>query len=316
MVPILDLGDLRAGDTVDFFFTTDINGVLTQLAGGALRCYKANNLTQTTLGFTLTVDFDGIVGLNHARLVMSDGFYVNASDYLIAIDTGTVGGVSLIGMPIARLSLANRLGVRTVLGLASANLDTQLAAIQADTDNLQTRVPATLQGGRMDSFVGAMAADVVTAASIANGAIDAATFAAGAIDAAAIAADAIGSSELAASAVTEIQTGLALAVDLATVASYIDTEIGAIKAKTDNLPASPAAVSDIAAALTATIADSIPADGTRPSIAQGIYMINQYLLERGVSGSTMTVYKADGTTPLFTISLNNPTTPTLISRAT
>ena len=58
--------------------------------------------------------------------------------------------------------------------------------------------------GQVDSRTVAMAADVVTAAAIANGAIDAATFAAGAIDAAAIAADAIGSSELATSAVDEI----------------------------------------------------------------------------------------------------------------
>ena len=54
--------------------------------------------------------------------------------------------------------------------------------IQADTDDIQTRLPAALVSGRMDASVGAMAADVVTAAAIAAGAIDAATFAAGAID--------------------------------------------------------------------------------------------------------------------------------------
>ena len=72
------------------------------------------------------------------------------------------------------------------------------------------------------------------------GALTSAAFAAGAIDNAAIAADAIGSSELAASAVTEIQSGLALASDLATIAGYIDTEVAAIKAKTDALPPDPA----------------------------------------------------------------------------
>lgn len=45
------------------------------------------------------------------------------------------------------------------------------AAIQADTDNIQTRLPAALVGGRMDVSVGAMAADVVTASAIAAGAI-------------------------------------------------------------------------------------------------------------------------------------------------
>lgn len=105
--------------------------------------------------------------------------------------------------------------VRTAVGLASANLDTQLTAIddfldteiaaikavtdmipnagalttiQADLDNIQTRLPATLVSGRIDASVGAMAAGVVTAASIATNAID---------------ADA-----LAADAVTEIGTGV------------------------------------------------------------------------------------------------------------
>lgn len=76
--------------------------------------------------------------------------------------------------------------------------------IMGDTNDIQTRLPAALVGGRMDSSIGAVAANAITAAGIADGAIDAATFAAGAIDAAAIAADAIGASELAASAVDEI----------------------------------------------------------------------------------------------------------------
>jgi hypothetical protein len=69
-------------------------------------------------------------------------------------------------------------------GASQASVD----AIQADTDDIQTRLPAALVGGRMDASVGAMAADVITAAAIAT--------------------DAIGSAELAASAITEIQAGL------------------------------------------------------------------------------------------------------------
>jgi hypothetical protein len=49
-------------------------------------------------------------------------------------------------------------------GLASA---AQATAIQADTDDIQTRLPAALVGGRMDSSVGAMANDVLTAAALA-----------------------------------------------------------------------------------------------------------------------------------------------------
>lgn len=105
----------------------------------------------------------------------------------------------------------------------------------------------------------------VNVGSVGTGGITAASFAAGAIDNAAIATDAIGSAELASSAVTEIQSGLSTldaagvrtAVGLATanldtqlsnIGGYIDTEVGAIKAKTDNLPSDPADASDIASA--------------------------------------------------------------------
>lgn len=106
--------------------------------------------------------------------------------------------------------------------------------VEASTTNargadIQSRLPSALVSGRIDASVGAMAANVLTAASIASdaitaakiadGAIDAATFAAGAINAAAIAADAITAAKIAtdaidadaiaASAVTEIQSGLA-----------------------------------------------------------------------------------------------------------
>lgn len=94
----------------------------------------------------------------------------------------------------------------------------------------------------------------------------------GAITAASIAADAITAAKVAADVTTEIQSGLATAANLATVAGYLDTEIAAIladtnelqtdwanggrldllidgiKAKTDNLPTDPADASDVAAA--------------------------------------------------------------------
>lgn len=101
----------------------------------------------------------------------------------------------------------------------------------------------------------------------------------GGITAASIAADAIGASELATDAVTEIAAGVwdrltnalttvgsagKLLVDnlnatvssrasqtsLDTVDDFLDTEVAAIKAKTDNLPSDPADASDIASAFT------------------------------------------------------------------
>lgn len=67
---------------------------------------------------------------------------------------------------------------------AGASISADIAGVQADTNDIQTRIPAALVSGRIDASVGAMASGVVTAT--------------------AIAADAIGASELAADAVAEI----------------------------------------------------------------------------------------------------------------
>jgi hypothetical protein len=74
--------------------------------------------------------------------------------------------------------------------------------------------------------------------------------------------------------------------------------------------------SEVADALEATIDDSIPADGSRPSVKQGIYMLTQFMTERSISSTTMTVKKPDGSTSLFTLTLDDDTTPTSVTRAT
>jgi hypothetical protein len=154
----------------------------------------------------------------------------------------------------------------------------------------------------------AIAADAITAAKIADGAIDAATFAAGAINAAAIAADAITDAKVAADVTIASVTGavgsvtgnvggnvtgsvgslgaqakldvnaevdtaisdaaLATAANLATAKTAID----GIKAKTDNLPASPAATGDIPSA--ATIASAVLTAADSAPIASNVKEVN------------------------------------------
>lgn len=123
---------------------------------------------------------------------------------------------------------------------------------------LEEAIYDALFAASANAFSGAAGSTTLTA--LASGSITAAVVATGAIDADAIAAD----------AVTEIQSGLATAAALSTVAGYLDTEIAAIladtnelqvdwtdggrldllidaiKAKTDNLPSDPADASVIA----------------------------------------------------------------------
>ena len=167
--------------------------------------------------------------------------------------------------------------------------------------------------------------EAITAAKIANGAISAAKFGSGAIDAAALAPD----------AGTEIGTAVwASATRTLTAATNITSTGGTTVPQTGDsfarIGAAGAGLTDLGGmsttmkaqveqeatdALTATVADSIPADGTRPSVASACYMICQGLFEGSISGTTWTVKKVDGSTTLFTVTLDS-TTPTSKTRAT
>jgi hypothetical protein len=160
----------------------------------------------------------------------------------------------------------------TISGRASASA---LTTAQADLDDIQTRLPAALISGRMDASVGAMAANVMTAAAAA------------------------------ADLTTELQTGLATAVSITTLTGYVDTEVAAIKAKTDNLPASPAAVSDIptatqnADALLKRDMTAVTGEAARSPLNAIRFLRNKW----SVSGATLTVTKEDDTTAAWTATL-------------
>lgn len=105
-------------------------------------------------------------------------------------------------------SRASQASVDTIDDYIDTEMAAALAAVDTEITTILSRLPAALVGGRMDASVGAMVADVITAAAIASAAITSAKFAAGAIDAAAVAPNAIDADALATDAVTEIQSGL------------------------------------------------------------------------------------------------------------
>ena len=148
---------------------------------------------------------------------------------------------------------------------------------------------------------------------------------------AAIAANAIGASELAADAVTEIQSGLATSAALSTLQTSVDdlptnAELAtALAAADDAVLAAIAALNNLSAATVLTqvnsaldtaLTDSVPADGALPTLRQASYMIGQFLFERDVSGTTLTVKKVNGSTTLMTFTLNDASAPTSITRTT
>lgn len=118
----------------------------------------------------------------------------------------TSGNLAGIGRRISDYTASSRLiTLEKAFPIAPANSDqfsiiglevmedtiAELAAIQSDTDNIQTRLPGTLDTGRMRCVVESMNANVVTLSAMAAGAIDSSVFAAGALDANALATDAV-----------------------------------------------------------------------------------------------------------------------------
>ena len=238
-------------------FTMAATDIVTLIADRALKATVDNRNLDVSAGGEAGLDWANIGSPTTAQNLSATNIDV---DQVVASVSGAVGSVTG--------------AVGSVTGLTAAT-------VHSDLDDIQARLPAALVVGRMDSSVGAMAADVVTAAAIANGAIDAATFAAGAIDAAAM--------NVTGSELTAIPWNAAW-----------DAEVQ----------------SEVEDALDVTIADSVPADGTRPSVRSGILQISRILMEMGIVGTTMTVYKEDGTTAAMTFTLNSATDPSAVTRAT
>jgi hypothetical protein len=101
---------------------------------------------------------------------------------------------------------------------------------------------------------------------------------------------------------------------LAAIAGYIDTEVAAIKAKTDNLPAAPAAVSDIptatqnADALLKRDMSAVTGEAARSPLNALRWLRNRW----GIAAGTLTVYKENDSdaawTAATTQTASNPTT--------
>ena len=170
------LGDFSATSVIDFKFTTfrPSTGAPFTLAGTpAVSVYKDNDITQSTAGVTLTVDFDGVTGLHHVRITTASDatFYANGGEFECVITTGTVDAVSVVGSCIGRFTLrsqaslypttagntldvnangeagidwANVGGQATTVGLANTTIAVtqQIASVSGSVNSVATRVTA------------------------------------------------------------------------------------------------------------------------------------------------------------------------------
>jgi hypothetical protein len=139
------------------------NGMTPFCTFGPVVVHATSTIVHTYRVTALTADrslYTGGVNLNQPAIanVRSGTTYGAASEYtgtlavpsptLVAIGVATDNTVGSYA-PTGGLDAA---GVRSAIGLASANLDIQLSGLQSDTNDIQTRLPAALVGGKMDSI--------------------------------------------------------------------------------------------------------------------------------------------------------------------
>jgi hypothetical protein len=105
------LGNFKKGQTIVYRFNTRAldQSPITFSGSPSIEVFK-NSVTESTDGVTLSVDYDGVTGLNSVTITTaSDGtFYDVGNDFDIVIASGTVDGVSVVGTKVATFSLENR----------------------------------------------------------------------------------------------------------------------------------------------------------------------------------------------------------------
>jgi hypothetical protein len=178
----------------------------------------------------------------------------------VASDVGTEIGTAVWATATRTLTANPGLdaaGIRTAVGLASANLDTQLGTIDTNVDavleDTGTTLPATLStiAGYIDTEVAA----IVTTLGTPAGASVSADIAAIKAETASILTD---TAEIGAAGAG--LTALASQSSVNTIDDFLDTEIAAIKAKTDQLTFTNTGVVD--ANITHVISDPVQANGS------------------------------------------------------
>lgn len=104
------LGDYIPGFNVHGKFSTvrPSTGAPYTLAGTpSLRVYKNADVNESISGVSLTVDFDGVTGLNHfsVNTAANVSFYTSNANFDVVIGAGTVDSVSVVGQTVASFRL-------------------------------------------------------------------------------------------------------------------------------------------------------------------------------------------------------------------
>lgn len=181
---MINFGAVPASSVLPIFFdsyagSTGASITISGLAVTDIEIYKGTSMTQRSsdAGYTLLdtdgIDLDGITGIHGFSIDLGDntdaGFYAAGSFYTVVVSAITVDSqtVNFVAATFRIVAAENTAGTPVADTVRVAGTAQTAGDIIADTNDIQARLPAALVGGRMDVSVGAMAANVITAAATA-----------------------------------------------------------------------------------------------------------------------------------------------------
>ena len=104
------LGDYAEDATLHFKWNTVATdgASVTRATDGALWVYKDDATgTEVQTGITDTEDFDGLTGVHHCKIVLTDAFYATAADYTVVLKGAVLDGKT-VNAVLATFSIKNR----------------------------------------------------------------------------------------------------------------------------------------------------------------------------------------------------------------
>lgn len=250
--------------------TSDINSVLSKVLKYFQLLFRKDAAIATDNATELTaINANGGSGA---------GAFDNTTESTEAIrDRGDAAWITATGF-----STLDAAGVRTALGMASADLDTRLDAIVADTGEIGTA------GAGLTAL--ASAANLSTVSTNVNSILDD-----------------TGTSGVVVAAASKTGYALTAAYDPATTAAQAGDAMALTSGERNST-----ADAILARALAA---ESYAADGGTPTLSQMLWMLFGTTADFSISGTTLTVKKQDGTAAM-TFTLDDATNPTSRTRAT
>src|SRR3990170_4790424 len=177
---MINWGKVPLASVLPFIFDSFDGGTgasitLTGLAVGDILVYKGTSMTQrsSTSGFVLLdtdgIDFDAITGIHGFSIDTGDntdaGFYAVGAWYHVIVSAVTIDAqtVSFVAAAFRIMAAEGVAGVPDVNVTHVGDTAQTAGDIMADTNDIQTRLPAALVAGRVGASGGAIAAKAGTA---------------------------------------------------------------------------------------------------------------------------------------------------------